>query len=264
MLKKIALGIVALLVVLAIGGYFLGSNADSLVRAAIEKYGTAATQTSVKLAGVTLHPLQGEAGLSGLSVGNPAGFAADKSLYLGKIAVKLDPQSLRGTGPIVINDVTIEKPEITYEVNNAGESNLQTIARNAQSYAASLVKSGGDAPTKEEPAGKGQGRKVIIKNLTISGAQMSISQALLQGKQLSATLPVIHLTNIGKSEGGATPAEVAQQILNVLTTSASKIATADLAKELGGNLKGATSGILDNATGGAGGVGGAVKGLFGN
>jgi hypothetical protein len=258
MLKKILIGLVMLIALLGVGGYFLYANMDSVVRSTIEKYGTAATKTTVRLDYVKITLASGEAALAGLSVGSPSGFAADKSLVLGTIAVKLDAGSLAGNGPIVIQDISIEKPQITYEVNNNGESNLQTIARNAEAYAASF---GGGGKDKANSAGAKQpGRKIIIDSLTVRDGHVAISQALLQGRQLSAPLPVIHLTNIGKNEGGATPAEVAQKLLTAIANSASQVAGADLAKELGSTLEKTGGGIVGGA---AGGIGGQIKGLFG-
>jgi hypothetical protein len=248
MLKKILIGIFVLILLIVGGGYYLGSNLDSIVQTAIEKYGSAATQTAVKLEKVKIVLASGEAALAGLSVGSPSGFAADKALYLGKIAIKLDTNSLSGTGPIVVQNISIEKPQITYEVNNSGETNLQVLARNAQTYAASLSGGGkGKAQTSDAADKKQPSRKIIISNLTISDGQIAISQAALKGKQLSANLPTIHLTNIGKNEGGSTPSAVAQKILESITNSASKVARAALTKELGSELKKAGEGIVGGA-----------------
>jgi hypothetical protein len=249
MLKKILVGLVALVVVLGIGGFFLKGNLDSIVRSAIETYGAAATQTAVKLDQVKIGLASGDAALAGLSVGSPAGFASDKSLYLGNIAVKIDTSSLAGDGPIVIKDINIEKPQITYEVDNKGENNLKTLMRNTQAYAASFGGGKNKAKKPEAVENKQPGRKIVILNLTVQGGQISITQAMLKGKKLSANLPLIHLTNIGKSEGGATPAEVTQKVLGAITESASKIASSSLAKELGANLSGAASDAEDQVKG---------------
>ena len=78
---------------------------------------------------------------------------------------------------------------------------------------------------------------------------------MLPGKTVTAALPTIHLANIGKDKGGATPAEVAEQVLVSISSNAARTASAALTKELG-SLKG--------LTGGAGGdVGSQVKGLLG-
>jgi len=267
MLKKIAIGVVVLLLVIAGGVYYLFSNLDSIIKAAIEKYGTAATQAEVKLDSVKLSISSGEGSLNGLTVGNPKGFSTPQALSLGTISVKLDTSSVTGNGPIVIKEIDIEKPQVTYEVTNSGDSNLQTIQRNTMAYAGGSS-GGGSTASSSGPgsSGGGQERKVIISDLYIRDGDIGISHALLKGKTLSAPLPTIHLTNIGKDSGGATPAQVAQQVIGSITASASKAANIDLSKELGSlkDAAGAGAASLKDAAGNAGGgLSDQVKGLLG-
>ncbi len=251
MVKKIAIAVVILLVIIAGAAYFLLSNLDTIVKAAIEKYGTAATQATVKLDSVKISLTSGEGTLSGLSVGNPKGFATPQALYLGSINLKLDTSTVTGSGPIVIPEVTIEKPQVTYEVAADGGSNLQTIEKNAMAYAGGNGGASGGGTT----SGSAPGRKLIINDLYVRDGQIAISHALLRGKMPSASLPTIHLTNIGKDKGGASPAQIAQQVLGSITASASKVANIDLGKQLG-TLK-------DAVGGGAGSVTDQMKGLLG-
>lgn len=275
MFKKIALGLIVLIVVLGVGANYLWSNLDSIIKATVEKYGSEATKTAVHLEGVKLSLTSGEGSLSGFSVGSPSGFSATKTLYLGAISVKIDTQSIAGNGPIVIQKIAIEKPQITYEINKTGDNNLQTIARNAQNYAngfTSSKSSSDNASTQTPPPATTQtssnsGRKIIINDLTITDGQIAITHPLLQGKQLEAALPVIHLTNIGKSEGGTSPAEVAKLLLETITKNASQAVTANLTKALG-SLKGLGTSALKAAIGGNAGsvinnAGGQIKSLFG-
>jgi hypothetical protein len=254
MLKKIAIGVVVLLLLIAGGAYYLFSNLDSIIKAAIEKYGTAATQAEVKLDSVKISITSGEGALTGLTVGNPKGFTTPQALSLGLISVKLDTSSVTGNGPIVIREIVIERPQVTYEVTNTGDSNLQAIQKNTMTYAGASGGSGGSSNT-SGGSGGGQERKVIITDLYVRDGQIGISATLLKGKALSSPLPTIHLTNIGKDSGGASPAQVAQQVLGSITASASKVASVDLSKELG-SLKDAVG------SGGAG-VTDEVKGLLG-
>ena len=254
MLKKIAIGVVVLLLVIAGGVYFLFSNLDSIIKAAIEKYGTAATLAEVKLDSVKISITSGEGALTGLTVGNPKGFTTPQALSLGLISVKLDTGSVTGSGPITIREIVIERPQVTYEVTNTGDSNLQTIQKNTMAYSGASGGGGGSSSTSGSGGG-GQERKLIITDLYVRDGQIGISSTLLKGKALSSPLPTIHLTNIGKDSGGASPAQVAQQVLGSITASASKVASADLSKELG---------TLKDAVGsGAGGVTDQVKGLLG-
>ncbi|HUN52202.1 MAG TPA: hypothetical protein VMU42_13850 [Candidatus Sulfotelmatobacter sp.] len=255
MLKKIGIGLVVLIVLVAVGAYFLFSNIDSIIKAAIEKYGTAATQAEVTLDKVNLSLTTGEGGLIGLKVGNPKGFATPDAIVCGTIDVKLDTNSVTGSGPVLIHEITIDKPAVTYERTDSG-SNIDTIQQNTAAYAGG----GGKASS------GGGGRKVIIENLYVRDGVIGISYSLLHGKTLTAPLPTIHLTNIGKNSGGATPAEVAEQVLGAVGSAASKVSVATLEKQFG-SLKGLVGdqvkGVVPSGSSGVPNVGGSVKSLLG-
>jgi hypothetical protein len=265
MLKKIAIGVVVLLVIIAGVVSFLFSNLDSIVKAAIEKYGSAATQAEVKLDSVKLAITSGEGSLNGLTVGNPKGFSSPKAIYMGLISVKLDTNSVTGNGPIIIREIVIDKPQVTYEITNSGDSNLQSIQRNTMTYAgggssaSTPASSGGGSSSggssSSGSSGGAQERKVIINDLYVRDGQIGVSAALLQGKTMTTALPTIHLTNIGKDRDGATPAQVAQQVLSAITATAAKAASTDLAKQLGP--------LKDALGGGGGNVTDQMKGLLG-
>src|SRR6476659_6125022 len=124
MKKSVIVG-VALATVVAGTVLFLHSNLDSIVKRAIEKYGSAAAQTDVRLDSVHLALGAGEGAITGLKVANPKGYSSAQALQLGVISVKLDTGSISGNGPIVIRELLIDHPEVDYESTTTGETNLQ-------------------------------------------------------------------------------------------------------------------------------------------
>jgi hypothetical protein len=254
-MKKLGIALLILIVLIAGGVYYVLTNLNSIVKASIEKYGSEATQASVNLDSVNLKLTEGQASLSGLRVGNPQGFSTPSALKLGQIAVKLDVKSVAGTGPIVVHEIAIDKPEVTYEVRG-NTNNLETIQKNAADYANAVT--GGGAPSGSASSG-GSERKLIIEDLYIRDGQINVSHAALQGQSLSVPLPTIRLKNIGKSKGGATPAEVADKIVGAITASAAQVAAQALVAKLGsaGTMVGA------GAESGASTAGKALKGIFG-
>jgi hypothetical protein len=247
MLKKIGIGVVVLLIIIAGVGYYLFSNLDSYIKAAIEKYGSQATQASVTLDSVVVSLTSGEGGLVGLSVGNPKGFATPHAITVGAITLKIDTSTVTGSGPIVIKEIDVDKPQVTYEIGNSGGSNLDAIQKNTEAFAGSSGSS--SAPT----TGGGQERKLIINDLYVRDGQIGVSATVLQGKAVNAPLPTIHLTDIGKASNGATAAQVANQVLGAITSEAAKVGSSALTSSLTSGVTGAGS----NATG-------ALKGLFGH
>ncbi len=243
MWKKIAAGILLLLILIAGAGYYLFANLDSYIKAAIEKYGSQATQTAVTVGSVSLSLSSGSGGISGLSVANPAGYSAPAAISLGSIALQLDTGTLAGNGPITVESVVISQPQITYEVKGLGQgSNLQTIQRNVQGYA------GSDAAQAPAPNGA-PARKEIIRDLTITGGQVTVLAPTL-GKTLVEPLPPIHLTDLGGADG-ATPAQIGAQVLNIIADKAAVAGATALTKQLGGGAVPAQAGGL-------------LHGLFGN
>ena len=244
MWKKIATGIVLLLILIAGAGYYLFSNLDSYIKAALEKYGSQATQTAVTVDSVSLSLSSGAGTISGLNVANPAGYSAATAVSFGGIAVQVDPGTLTGNGPITVENVAITQPRITYEVKGLGQgSNLQTIQRNVQSFAAS----GNPAQT---PSADGKpARKEIIRVLSITGGQVTVLAPMLTGKTLVEPLPAIQLTGLGGADG-ATPAQIGAQVLNIIANRAVTAGAAALAKQMGNGV-GSQAGTL-------------LHGLFGN
>jgi hypothetical protein len=262
MIKKIVGVLIVVLLVLGGGVLYLGANLDGLIKKAVETYGTEATQAKVTLASVKIELTDGKGTLQGLKVANPEGFSTGDALSLGAVTLQIDPSSIKGTGPIVIQKIAITKPQILYEVSNSGANNLTRLSDNAKAYV--KAQTGGAAPAAktaaEEPKAKTKAasneRKIIIDDLTIADAQVSIHQALLP-KPLSATLPTVHLTKIGAGQGGVTPAEAGQILLQAISAQTVQTASASMMQELT-NLK-STGNLKDVGKE----VGSKIKGMIG-
>ena len=253
-MRKIALiggGAVAVVVLLAVGvGVFLYSSLDSLVKKAIETVGTEVAGVPVSVSEVQIKLGEGKAAIKGLSIGNPKGFTAPHAFRLGEISIALDTGSVTGN-PIVIKDISVASPEVTYETGAQG-SNIDAIQRNI------AAKSGGGG--KSEPAASSSssdgGKKLVIDRLALTGGTLKLATPI-PGAQASAKLGDIVLTGIGRSQGGASSAQVAEQVLGALTKGALKSV-----QNMG------LGGLVDGVAGKAGsvvpgGAGDALKGVFG-
>ena len=258
MIKKLALAFAIVVVALAGAAYYFASNLDSLVKAVVERYGSEATQARVSLKAVELSPTSGAGRLQGLTVGNPKGFATAEAISLGDIRVSLDIATLQ-SNPIVIKEVVIAQPAVTYEYAGGG-SNLETIQKNVQAYAARFggqpARSVGNQGSKSDAAAE---RKVIIERLLVTDGKIGVSHAALQGRSMTSSLPTIELRDIGKDKGGASPAEVADKVIGTISAQVARVASADLQKQLGAALK-EQAGAIGGAAGGAA---DRLKGLLG-
>jgi hypothetical protein len=242
MMKKIGIGVAVLVVLVAGISFYLYSNMDSYVKAAIEKNGSAATKTAVRVDSVKISLSTGEGTVTGITVDNPSGYAKGKAISIGSVLVKLDIGSVRGTGPILIRRITVERPQVAYEFNGS-TGNLQVLQKNAAAYAAQF---------KSDDA-----RKEIIDDLAVKGGEITATAAQLQGKSIKLPMPPIHLTNIGKSTNGATPGQIAGQVVAAITHEAEKVAAAAVQKEIMARVSDAAGSQVP------GGVGNQLKGLLG-
>jgi hypothetical protein len=236
----------------------------------VETYSSEIIQAEVKLDGVELDPGSGRGELRGLTVGNPQGFKTPSAFKLGMVSLHVDIGSLTGD-TIVIKEIIIDKPEVTYELG-AGGSNIDAIRKNVEAY----MGGGGGTGKKED---KGEGPKLIIENFYVRGGIVNVSATILAGKTLSVALPDIHLKDIGKEDDGATPGQVAEKILAAIGDGASSAVasigvgkTLDSLKQvLGGSAEGAgaaiskaTEGVRGAIGESAGEIGKKLKGIFGN
>lgn len=252
--------VAVLLVVLVAVSYFLFSSLGSLIVAAVETFGSDATQAKVELNDAEVSLNSGEGALHGLRVGNPRGFATDSAFWLGQISLKLDLATLN-SDPVVIKEIVIQAPEVTYELGTAG-SNIDALQQNVNGYAKRLA---GDRKSAAKAGGGGQsGPKLVIENLYVRNGMVKVSASALGGKTLDAPLPAIHLKNIGKGSGGATPDQVIALIFSSLSRGVgTAVAPLGLDKLTGAAGTGAAA-AKDAVKQGAEGAGEQIKKLFGD
>ncbi len=256
-MKKVLIVLCALALLAGAGVFLLLGNLGGIIKGIVEKVGSDATQTSVTLAEVDISFTDGSGELRDLVVGNPANFKTEHAMSLGLIRVQIDTSTLN-SDPIVIKEIVIEAPQIIYEVGTGG-TNIGTIQESVSAFAAGLGGGGGDepaseGPASEEPAGEG-GKKVVIENLYVRNARVAVSASFLSGKDVAATVPEIHLKNLGKEEGGATSGEVAAKVLDAISDAVIDA----VANE---NIKGMSK-YLDQGDGILEKAGKGLKGLFG-
>jgi len=244
MKKGLLIGAAVLVGGVILAVVFLASNLDKLVKEAVETYGSEITQAKVTLDKAEISATNGKGALKGLFVGNPQGFKTPSAFELGEVSVTLDTDSLT-TDVIVIKEIVIAKPRITYELG-AGGNNLDAIQRNVEAYLGAGKGQGGGAGGAEKSNDGAQkkqdGPKLVIENLYIRGGKVNVSATFLGGKKLGTPLPDMHLKDIGKEKKGASPGEVADKILGAVKSSATKaVGVLNLDKMMGAVTGGAAS-----------------------
>jgi len=214
-MKKVALVLVAIVVVIAGGFFWAYHSVDVIVKFAVEHYAPEIAGVPVKIGDVHISPRDGRGSVKGVEIGNPPGFSAARAVKLGEISVWIDPLTL--TEPVVyIHELTLDAPLITYEKGDKG-TNLEAIQKRIEGY----VKASGGAGATSTPSGNPIHHKFVIGKLTIRGARVTMTNPGLKGQGITFDLPDTQLRDLGKRESGLTASQVANV---VATTLISKIA----------------------------------------
>lgn len=206
------------IVAVAAAAYFLTPSMETIVKKIVHKYGSEVTGTDVNLGGFKLSLKNGEASLSNITIANPKNYKSPYIFNLGNISAKVDIKSLT-KDVIIVENVTIDKPIITYEMLSLTQNNVAEIQNNVSNYG----KSGNSAEPKEEKAAETKsegGKKVVIKELSVNNGAIEV-MANINGKEnnLSVPLPNLKINNIGETSNGKdTGTSVAGAISKVLNT----------------------------------------------
>jgi hypothetical protein len=251
-MKKIFWSIVVILLVLVVvAAIVLGFFLNPIVIKSVETVGPKITKTSITLDAVDLSLLTGSAKVKGLAVGNPEGYKTPNAINVGTIAVGVDPFSVL-SDKIVVHSLHVETPEITFE-GGLGGNNLSKILDNVNATA----QNGG--PVSTNAAGQAKpSKKIEVDDLLISGAKVHVLLTELGGREMSLTLPDIHLTDLGKGGDGLTATDLTRRVLQEIVTATVK-AIASNSANLGKSAEKLIQGTGKNGGGGLDKIGNLFK-----
>lgn len=211
-----------IVVVIAAGIFYLTTNLDSLVKAAIEKHGSEAVKTSVRVNSVTISLGDAAATIIGFTVSNPDGYSLPLAFSLGEIAVDLDIDKT-SEKMIAIDLIRIGEPQVFYEINAERKDNLGVLKDN---LGIGSGKPGKESAEKDSPAIDPV--RLSIKRFELKGAVMKAKIVPLKNKEYDIKLPALKLTDLK-----GTPEEISKQVLSQLIDHAKKeIRRKGLDKEL--------------------------------
>jgi len=267
MKKWILIGAGVVVAVIIVAVIIIATNIGPMIKKAVNEYGPGITKTKLSLGDVDVSLFSGKAKLKELFLGNPKGFKSPYAIKVGSIKVDIDEKSIT-KDTIIIDRIEVLSPDISYEKIKGGD-NFQAIMKNVQSS----VGSEKQAPEKQEGK-KEAGKKLLIRDFVVKGGKVNLTMSLLGGQSISATLPDIHLKDIGKKKGGASPAEAFKEIFQSLYAKITSPAVTDTLnkglKSLGANLNALGSGSTEqlkstqeSAKKAAEGLKGKLKGLLG-
>ena len=235
--KIIGIVLIILVVLLVVAVMFAGS----IIKSSVQEVGSMVTKCDISIEDVDLSIFRGKLTIDNLVVGNPEGFKTESAFKLGKVHVDLVPMSLF-KDRIIINDIQVIAPEITYEVAPVKlTSNIGTIQKNVESFLpASDEKEEKDEKKEKESK---PGKKIQINHVIVSDGKIKVSATFAGGNAIPIPLPKIEMNDIGKEKevsGVEASAEVLSKTLSGVVAAAS-----DSVKSIGSS------------------VGDSIKGMFG-
>jgi hypothetical protein len=206
-MRHVLVGLAALVVIaLAGGAIWLYLSLDFIVKRAIESYGPDIVGAKVVVESVKLAPANGAGVIRGLVIGNPPGFHSEQSVSVGTIDVAIDPSSI-AKDVVQIRRIVVVAPVITYESRRGG-SNFDAIQRHVARRAGS-----------EQSAASGKQTRLTVDQLVIRDARVIYAPEIAtRGATISFDVPDIQIANIGKRQGGVTPAELSNLIVRALVS----------------------------------------------
>jgi len=228
----IGAGIVVAVIIVAV--IMIASNLGPMIQKAVNTYGPGITKTKVSLGDVSVSLFSGKAKLKNFFLGNPEGFKSPYAMKVGAIHVDIDEKSIT-SDTVIIDRIEVSSPDISYE-KIKGTDNFQNILNNVKSSLGAEKQTG-----KKQQEQKESGKKIMIRDFIVKDGKVNLTMSLLGGKSISAPLPDIHLKDIGKQKGGASPAEAFNQVFQSLYAKITSPAVTDTLnkglKSLGANLK---------------------------
>ncbi|MGE4489397.1 MAG: hypothetical protein AB7E95_07640 [Kiritimatiellales bacterium] len=260
-MKKVLSIIGIVLVVLIVVLMF---SLGAIIKTGVTTMGPKIAGVPMELKKVVVNPLSGVVHIKGLIIGNPEGFHTDNCMELGEFKVDLKMSSLL-SDTIVIKQILINEPAITYE-KSLKSSNLATLQKNL-----TPEETAEPAPAEKEQVAekKKPAKKVVIEDFQLNGAKVNVTITALGGKKLTLPLPPIHMTDIGKDSGGASPAEVISEVFSSITGAVTKVVASagdiagDALKSAGGVATDAAKGATDAAKSAADSIKKGIGGLLG-
>lgn len=192
---------VTVLVALAAGLYYAYTRLDVAVEAAIEKYGSEATQTQVRVEDVSLALTEGKIAVHGLTIANPEGFTAPHAFSADTMGIDVNLGTIIGD-VVRIEEIDFREPEVFYEYNADGADNLQILQNNVEAFTP-------EAPPEEV------GPKFLIQKAVLVDTALHASTAAIE-PAIDLQLPAIEINDLLAPSGQTAPGMVAQVVGKLL------------------------------------------------
>lgn len=203
-----------------IAAYFCMPSMESIIKKVVHKYGSEITGTDVNLKRVSLKLGAGEARVRGITIKNPKEYKSKNLFALNEIKVQLNISSLT-SDTIIIENVLIDSPSISYEMLSLTQNNIKDVLNNVEAYTAQKPQTAEGKSNSNQKKSSGNEKKVIINNLEVINGKIEVTAGFGEFKTpISLSLPKIRLQNIGKEKQGNDITQTLQIIIRKILDTA--------------------------------------------
>jgi len=213
-MKKAAIGLVIVLLLIGGGVFLLFSNLDKIVEAGIETAGSSAIGSQVEVGSVAIDLSAGSASIFNFSIANPAGYSNAQMISFDELSLAINLQDTSGQN-VHITSIVARSPHVLYE-SEGGVTNLDTVSARFDS----------DESAPEPQADDTADINIIIDSVLIENIQGTLLSDRLP-RPVDVSLGDVRLSNL---EGG--PEELAQQIMAPVITQVGGAAARALAQSI--------------------------------
>ena len=215
-MKKVVIGLVVLIAIIAIGASIMLSNLDGYIKQTIETEGSAALGSAVGVGSVETDLANGKAVIKGLSVANVPGYQSVNAIQIDTLLADVDYQNQ------LVEEILIQQPIINAELIGT-RSNFQDLLDNMP--AAEEV-----AETEES----GDGPEITINSFKLNQATVNVLSDKLG--QMSFVMDDLEITNlVGTPEVISTA--ITQRLTNHISRQVQQFATAEIKSRLEAEVK---------------------------
>jgi len=245
MLRTLAQILVVILLLAIAAVIVILLNLNRLVKAGVEKGGSAVLGVPVSLERASVSLLKQSIDLRGLNIGSPEGFSAPQMFQLSRLHASAELSSLRSK-EIVIREVVLEGVEVTLE-RAKGKTNWGVLQERLKKQ---------PAPEQEK-----EQKRIRIDRIVFTNGRIKVVGIPLVGKT-SIPLPGLEIKDLRSAEGKGA---MAQQVLAAVVESLYKAVLSAVenvipTEQIGKTSQEALSAGQEAVSGAAGAVKDSVKG----
>ncbi len=237
-MKKVLIGLLVLVAIIAIAATVLVSNLDGLIKETIETEGTAAIGAKVSVEAVETDLRAGTAMITGMSIANVPGYQQLNAIEISTLKADVDYQNQ------LIEEILIEQPVINAELVGT-RSNFQDLLDNMP---ATEPMTQAEIDAMEAAAAEGEPTEITINSIKLNGATVNLtSDQLGQRSFVMDDLEITGLSGTPEYISEVVTQRLTQHITKQVTGYATEEIKARIAEEAKKQVEGKVNEVVNDA-----------------